>query len=89
MGCSWIVNTVWFAEVKPKWITKISCGEVYPHLFIVSSESPTAQKYNPRVCERYQEEEKELSEDFEECLKWNDNVCIQMNECIQDLELLG
>ena len=70
------------AEVKPKWMAKIAHGEVYPRLFIVSSQSPSARNYDPRVCERYHKEEKEHSKDLETSLKWNDNACIKIHGCI-------
>ena len=69
-------------------MAKIVRGEVYPRSFIVSRQSPTARKYEPRVCQRYQEEEKELSEDLEKCLKRNDKACIKMDGCIQDLAIV-
>lgn len=65
-----------YAEVKPKWMAKIACGEIYPCLFIVSRQSPDARKCNPRVYKRYQKEEKKISKDLEKSLKWNDNACI-------------
>ena len=37
------------------------------------------------VCERYQVEEKQLLEDFENNLKWNEIACNKMDWCIQDL----
>ena len=52
-----------------------------------SSESLTTCKYDPRVCERYLEEERELSKDLAKCLKWNDNACIKMDGYIGDLAI--
>ena len=58
-----------YVEVMPKWKAKVAHSKTYLRLFIVSSQSPNALKYNPEVCKRYQEEEKKLAKDQEKSLK--------------------
>lgn len=66
-------------------MAKVARGEIYIHPFIVFRQSLNAQKYDPKVCKRYWEDETKLAKNCVKRLNWNDNACIKMDGCIQDL----
>ena len=79
------LNTDWYAEVRWQLEKKVACGEIYLLLFVVSPTSPNARKYDFKVCKRYREEKKKLSDALAKILKLNEVWYIKMYLCIWDL----
>ena len=66
----------------------IASEKMYPHLFVISLESPNARKYNFKVCKRYCEEEKKLANALDKYCKLNENWWIKLDSCIYRAQIL-
>ena len=76
-----------FAEVRVGCEKKIANGEVYPCLFVVHPDSPIAQRYNFKACERYSEEEEKLALDHNKSFQEEEACGIKLDLDIQDLAI--
>ena len=66
---------------------KIANGEIHACLFVVHLDSPIAQMYNFKACERDSEEEKKLACDHDTSLQEEETWGIKIDLGIRDLSI--